>query len=247
MELHRVVAEAASHHPARVHDHHLAGTQRLATPDFPEPDLPLLHDRHYEVRSYREGPTRMRLRGAVRDQKPPGMYVEGDPEPLTMHHMVVDLVVEFPSMLITHAEVVMETHPHEECRRVEPHYGNLVGLSIARGFTHRVRELFGGPRGCSHTTALLQAMAPVAIQSVWSMRVNEDGSQMVSVPLPANPTREQMLERFAFNINTCHVWAEDSDVLERMLDGEVTPPRSITDRLTKLGIDPATWAERMRG
>ena len=46
----------------------------------------------------------------------------------------------------------------------------LVGLSIARGFTHRVRELFGGPRGCTHTTALLQAMAPIAMQCFWSMR-----------------------------------------------------------------------------
>ena len=235
------------HDPGGVRQHDPGGIDQLQTADFPEPDLPLLHDRRYEVRSYREGPTTMRIRGAVRDRKPPGMYVEGDPEPLTMHHMVVDLVVEFPSMVITRAEVVMETHPHDECRRVEPHYGSLVGLSIARGFTHKVRELFGGPRGCTHTTALLQAMAPVAVQSVWSMRVNEDGSQMVSMPLPANPTCEQMLERFAFNINTCHVWAEDSEVLERVLAGEVTPPRSITDRLVKLGIDPATWVERMRG
>jgi len=40
----------------------------------------------------------------------------------------------------------------------------LKELSIARGFTHKVRGLFGGPRGCTHTTALSQAMAPEAIQ-----------------------------------------------------------------------------------
>ena len=72
------------------------------------------------------------------------------------------------------ANAALETHPHAACPRIEDHYQHLIGLSIARGFTHKVRELFGGPRGCTHTTALLQAMAPVAIQSMWSFRVEGD-------------------------------------------------------------------------
>ena len=66
-------------------------------PEVPELDLPLLHHRRYDVRSYREAEDRIRLRGVVRDQKPPGLYIEDDPEPLTIHHMVVDLVVQIPS------------------------------------------------------------------------------------------------------------------------------------------------------
>ena len=58
------------------------------------------------------------------------------------------------------ADVVFEAHPHTTCPAIIEHYQGLVGLSIARGFTHQVRELFGGPRGCTHTTALLLAMAP---------------------------------------------------------------------------------------
>src|SRR4051812_49539139 len=87
-----------------------------------------------------------------------------------MHHMQVDLEVAFPSMEIVASTVVFESHPHVLCPSITPHYEKLVGLSIARGFTHKVRELFGGPRGGTHTTALLQAMAPVAIQATWSMR-----------------------------------------------------------------------------
>ena len=72
------------------------------------------------------------------------------------------------------AAVLFEAHPHDACGSIAPHYGELVGLSIARGFTHEVRQRFGGPRGCTHTTALLLAMAPVAIQCIWSMQVVDD-------------------------------------------------------------------------
>jgi hypothetical protein len=214
-----------------------------------EPDLPLLHDRTYSVRSYRKSPTEMLIRGQIQDQKPPGAYVDTDPDPLTVHHMVVDIVVKFPTLEIVDATVVMETHPHSGCTSITDHYKHLVGLSIARGFTHKVRELFGGPRGCTHTTALLQAMAPVAIQSVWSMQAPAEGEGTpVPAPLPQNPTDEQIRERFAFNINTCHVWAEDGETITAIKQGEeLEPPLWIVDRMNKLGLDPSEWQERMKG
>ena len=144
----------------------------------------LIHERAYVVRAYRNGHDKLILRGAVRDQKPPGLYIADDPEPLTIHHMIVDLTVAVPSLEIVAAKAVLETHPHPACTRIEDHYDKLVGLSIARGFTNKVRELFGGPRGCTHTTALLQAMAPVAIQSIWSFNMvkasdrSDDGSPL---------------------------------------------------------------------
>lgn len=215
----------------------------------PEPELPLLHDRTYSVRAYRQSDTELRIRGQIQDRKPPGVYVDTDPEPLTVHHMVVDLVIRFPTLEIIAADVVMETHPHGHCPTITDHYENLVGLSIARGFTHRVRELFGGPRGCTHTTALLQAMAPVAIQSIWSMRAS-DGTEgtPVAPPLPTNPTDEQIRERFAHNLNSCHVWAEDGETIGAIKRGEeLDPPLWIRDRFEKLGLDLATWRERFRG
>ncbi|MEM7271840.1 MAG: DUF2889 domain-containing protein [Actinomycetota bacterium] len=218
-------------------------------PSVAEPDLPLLHDRTYSVRSYRASETEMLIRGQIQDQKPPRLYVDTDPDPLTIHHMIVDLTVRFPTLEIVDAEVVMETHPHTGCTAITDHYRKLIGLSIARGFTHKIRELFGGPRGCTHTTALLQAMAPVAIQSIWSMRTPDqaDGTS-VPTPLPTSPTDEQIRERFAHNLNTCHVWAEDGETIASIKRGEpMEPPLWIVERLEQLGLDPAGWQGRMQG
>ena len=203
-----------------------------------DPSLTLLHDRTYRVRSYRQG-TDLRIRGMVRDLKPAGVYIPDDTRPLQVHHMIVDLVVAYPSLVIEQAEVVLETHPHEQCPRIEDHYAKLVGLSITRGFTHKVRELFGGPRGCTHTTALLQAMAPVAVQSVWSLRASaaRDGWEPVAAPQLLPPE-----DRLRLNLNTCHVWAEDGELVATVLAGEdLSPPVWAERRLDELGRDAASW------
>ena len=134
-------------------------------PSPPEGAVPVLHDREYRVQSFLLANGNLLIQGAVRDQKPPGLYVPDDPEPLVMHHMQVGLEIELPGRVIVAVHTELRSYPHPTCPSIESHYDKLVGLSIARGFTHKIRELFGGPRGCSHTTALLQAMAPIAMQS----------------------------------------------------------------------------------
>jgi hypothetical protein len=199
----------------------------------------LIHERAYVVRSYRKGTDTLVLRGSVRDQKPPGLYIPDDPEPLTVHHMIVDLHIAVPSLEIVAAQAVLEIHPHAACPTIEAHYANLVGLSIARGFTHKVRELFGGPRGCTHTTALLQAMAPVAIQSLWSFRVAQarDGDTQSTFGTP-----EARQGAMAMNLNTCHIWAEDGDQVRSIINGEpMEVPVWIEKRFAKLGLDPQRW------
>lgn len=203
----------------------------------------LLHDRVYRVRAYDAGGGRMRLRGTVRDTKPAGLYVPGDHEPLVVHHMIVDLVVQLPDLQIVGASAVLDVHPHTQCPRIEDHYRELVGLSIARGFTHKVRELFGGPRGCTHTTALLQAMGPVAIQSTWSMRAaHADGGSGT----PRMSTPEDRERGMRFNLNTCHVWAEDGEIVGALRSGAgMEIPVWAERRLRELGRDPDEWRTRM--
>ena len=198
----------------------------------------LIHERAYVVRAYRSGADKIVLRGSVRDQKPPGLYFE-DTQPLTIHHMIVDLTVQIPSLEIVAAKAVLEVHPHPTCKRIEDHYDKLVGLSIARGFTHKIRELFGGPRGCTHTTALLQAMAPVAIQSIWSVNMSQAQGENDDGPFNTEAARQAALMA---NTNSCHVWAEDGEHVAGLREGgTMDVPLWITKRFDELGRDPATW------
>lgn len=171
----------------------------------PAPDERELHRRTYDVRSYRIDDATLRLRGRITDTKPPGVYIADDPDPLDVHDMVVDLVIDYPSLTITSAEVIFESHPHATCPQIEEAYTALVGESIARGFSRRVTELFGGPSGCTHVGALLRAMAPVAVQSIYSMRMT------ASNDAGAEPSDEERRRARAFTINSCHVWAEDGE------------------------------------
>ena len=59
-------------------------------PRFPEPDAgELIHTRTYEVRTYKLTPNSFLLRGVVCDEKPAGLYIPDDPEPLP-ERIVID-------------------------------------------------------------------------------------------------------------------------------------------------------------
>ena len=201
----------------------------------PPDDCEVLHDREYRVRAFRRASDRILIQGAVRDQKPPDLYIADDPDPLTIHHMQVSLEIDFPSLEIVDVTVHFEMHPMDSCPTITEHYGNVIGLSIARGFTHRVRDLFGGPRGCTHTTALLQAMAPVAMQCFWAMRAAQavvDGE-----PSPILSDRGGPSDTWHMIVNTCHVWDEDGEaVAQRKAGAPVEAPVFMRGRLEKLGL-----------
>ena len=210
-------------------------------PMFPEnPDFPLIHTRRYEVRAFRMADDRFLLRGVVCDEKPAGLYVTGDPDPLWLHHMIVEMEVVYPSFVIERAYAKFHQHPHLSCTDITDHYKKLEGMSIARGFNAKVKELFAGSRGCTHITALLSAMAPVAIQTGWSMRV----TAMNEGESPSNPSDaeiEQREKQLAGTINTCHMWDESGELVAQVRAGEaIEIPLSVRKRLQELGR-PEVW------
>jgi Protein of unknown function (DUF2889) len=225
------------------------------TEDYPLPPLLLppdddqlipLHTRSYEVEVYRASATEMVVRGAVRDLKPGLLYIADDPDPMPMHHMVVELRVGFPELTIESATVEFQIYPEDDCPSIRAHYAQLVGLSIARGFTHKVRELFGGPRGCTHTTALLQAMAPAVVQATFSMQIVAFRDLPPERRLPRSALREMGPEErrkfFRHNLNSCHVWEEHGEVVARLERGD--PPRVpvfIRQRFAERGRDLQGW------
>ncbi len=176
----------------------------------------------------------MLVRGRLIDNRPQGLSL-ADGEPLVIHDMVVELVVEVPGFEIVEAEAGMNVHPYGLCTNVLPDYQQLVGLSISRGYNRTVKELFGGPGGCSHVGALLQAMGPAAVQASWSLVTLDDD--------PADRLDERMNDedrqrRVGMNTNTCHVWAEGGEHITAVALGNSMRPDWESERLRKLGIDP---------
>ncbi len=196
--------------------------------------LELIHTRDYEIKVYRVSDDELLARGALSDRKPPGLYILDDPEPLEVHQIQLELRVAYPSLEITAARVLFETHPHSRCPMIAADYEKLVGVSVARGFMRRTKELFGGPNGCTHTNALIQAMAPAIVQATWSVRIKE---QIAQGKRRSDLTPEERAAQVRMNLNTCHVWDEHSDRVQRILEGRLEGERllPVVDRLAELG------------
>jgi hypothetical protein len=225
--------------------------------DYADVPYPPIHERTYEVRAFRKDPSTVLLRGVVIDLSPPehGFGLAGGP--MEFHHMVVDVEVDVRTFAITAARVVFETNPHEGCPRIADAYQALVGLSIARGYTHKVRELFGGPRGCTHVLALLQAMAPVVMQARWPMlsaaqaeAAAAEAAEAAASGTVAPPRRindEDRRRMSLGNRDTCHIWASDGEMIARVEAGEeVPPPLPVLARLAEQGIDAEQWWQDRR-
>ena len=216
----------------------------MSTPSLLPDDahLELIHTRRYETRVYRLSDEELLVRAAVSDKKPPGLYVEDDPDDLEIHQMQVELRVSAPGLVITAAQVAFETHPHTACPFIAQAYQKLVGLSISRGFSSKVRERFAGAQGCTHTNALIQAMAPAVVQAVWSLAVRNK-TTLSGRASGSRLSSEERENRIAGNRNTCHVWAEDGLHIEKLRRGDSSefPPLPVKDRLRALGRDENSW------
>lgn len=198
----------------------------------PESGAVLIHQRSYDCEAFLEHDGRMRVRGHLNDLKPHGLGL-ADGEPLVIHDMVVDLVVTVPEFEIVAVETEMVVRPYELCTNVLPDYQQLVGVSITRGYARRVRELFGGPSGCSHLGALLLAMGPVAVQASWSVEhLHADPLERLGAEV--DPVERE--RRVRLNTNTCHVWAEGGEQMTAVeLGAEPMRPEWEVERLRLLG------------
>lgn len=196
-----------------------------------------IHNRTYATEAFAEDDGRLRVVGRLTDIKPLGLGPE-DGEPLVVHDMTLELIVEIPSFRIAEVTTEMHTHPYDLCTAVLPDYRSLIGLSVARGFTHEVRRLFGGPNGCSHLTALLQAMGPVAVQASWALvTIDEPLATLAAGPGAVDDAERE--RRVRMNTNTCHVWREGGDHLQAVISGDGDArPGWMRERFTKLGFVP---------
>ena len=137
--------------------------------------------------------------GTLHDERP---WAGGELGPRHLHVMELAIVVRLADMTIVDAAADMQAFPHAECTAIEPHFRDLVGLSVARGYTSAVQERFGRQRGCSHLEFLARALGPVVMQGLTSAgayRVEKGDGQH---PMAGGGG-------FGFLADTCHIWTED--------------------------------------
>ena len=145
--------------------------------------------------------------GTLADVRP---WASGTFGPRELHRMELAVVVRRDDLTITDAVADMKTFPHAECTDIEPKFSELIGLSVARGYTSAVQERFGRERGCSHLEFLARAIGPAIVQSVTSAAAQqfEKGE--------AYPGGERAL---GFLNNTCHVFIEDGPGSQKIAIG----------------------------
>lgn len=152
-------------------------------------DTPL-HRRIIGVDSFEDGGT-LRVVGRLRDERP-------QHEVQVLHDMELRLRVDLSDLRIVEAQAQMHAFPHQECPFIAPRFAGLKGLSITRGFTRALRELFAGVSGCQHLHELARVTGPAVFQANAALRARE---RTVSAQAPDPETTLRALR------GTCHIWA----------------------------------------
>ncbi len=118
---------------------------------------------------------------------------------LPVHDMSVRLTID-PKLNVVGAVAVSDAVPYPGgCETIGPAYSKLVGLNLMGGFRKKVRELFGGVRGCTHISEMLGFFPTAAIQTFAGERREA----------PADGKKP-------FQIDQCHALDAQSDTVRRM-------------------------------
>ena len=157
-----------------------------------------VHRRSIEIRGYRRDDGQFDVEAHLVDTKDfdfklaAGIRPKGEP----IHEMWLRITVD-RNLLITDAEAATDGMPYVgDCDAITPDYRKLVGLAIRPGYTQRVKELFGGVRGCTHITELAGAIATAAFQTLAGQRTQDP-------------------ERKPFQLDKCHALATSSAAVAR--------------------------------
>ncbi len=165
-----------------------------------------LHTRQVECFGYERDDGLWDIEGHMTDVKTYGFdnhdrggrIEAGEP----VHGMWIRLTID-TGMRIHAAEACTDYSPFAICPEAAAAYRQLAGLRIGPGWNRKLKELFGGVRGCTHLSELLGPMATTAYQTLFKAR--EEASR--NAPASAEPPRI---------LNSCHAFDERGAVVARL-------------------------------
>lgn len=167
-----------------------------------------LHLRNIECHGYRRGDGLFDIEGRVTDSKSydfPNEFRGEIKAGEKIHDMYIRLTVD-ENLVIQDVEAYFDAYPYRICPDITPAFNALKGLKIAPGWSRKVKKLLGKTKGCTHLLELLGPVATVAFQTIIPVRQraekeakNQGGAQSRKPP----------------QINTCHAYASDSEVIRK--------------------------------
>ncbi len=122
-----------------------------------------------------------------------------------IHEMWVRLTVD-DTFLVTDVEAVTDNSPFQMCPAITDAYKQLIGIRIGRGWRRAINEKVRGKNGCTHITELLAPLATVTFQTLMG-NIQKNASQQAESKKHIKP----------MVLNSCHAWAEDSEVVKMHL------------------------------
>ena len=175
------------------------GSEKM--PDSWKTSREKIHGRTISISTYEHDDQRIVVAGFLKDDRfVDTRVITGEAFPRgTIHHMGLWLLVNCSTLVIEDLEMELISVPREICRETMGFLAPVKGMTIARGFTAKVKKLAGGEKGCAHVLELLLAMAPATLQGVATHRALN--------PSRVDSGQAKMILKYL--VNTCHVWRED--------------------------------------
>jgi len=128
-----------------------------------------------------------------------------------IHDMWVRLTLD-ETVTIRAIEVRMDGTPYAGCPAIQTAFDRLAGERIGPGWNRKIREMFGGARGCVHVVDLLRPVATIGFKTV----KREAAKRHLA---PAARTDDS-----PYQINTCHMLAADGPLVRERWPQHYTGP-----------------------
>jgi hypothetical protein len=135
--------------------------------------MELVHTRQITCRGYRRKDGLWQIEATVSDDKGQTVPFRTRPDISPgerMHHLSLSVVIDDDYTIRDVAAKTLAA-PWPICTDVAADYRKLIGLRIGPGFNRDVREVLGGPLGCTHLTDLLGQVANTYMQTSFPDRV----------------------------------------------------------------------------
>jgi len=167
-----------------------------------------VHNRNVEISTFECKQGGIIVQAELKDNRLQSYYkFNGEKSaPHLVHHMIIRMHVEGPGLTIKAIEAEMPGIPRVDCIETQKSLDIVKGMSIAPGFTAKIKQILGGANGCSHLTTLLLAMGPAAVQGYWA--------HFARKPLPEKLPADTMNQ---YLIDTCWVWRKEGKLAKEFL------------------------------